>query len=237
MKHLHRYVNHIFSTDLIAPLLFIVFYIVFLIVIKNVAPSSEEIIAHAQSLYARYGYELIFAGAAAEGLILVNFLAPGSLTVGLGAIFSKTGTLDLTLAIFFAFCGAMSAYLVDYLLGYFGFSKIIYKLGYGQILDAARKKLEVDPIQSFSFGFIHPNIGAMVALAAGASKLKFGRFLGLSALSSAGWVTFWGLLIYVLGDIFLKIFSKYFLLIVIVILAFWVLSILYNKRVQKTGKS
>lgn len=230
MKYLHRYLNLVFSTDLLAPLALVVFYVIFLIIIKGVVPSSEEIIANAQSLYSRYGYELIFFGALFESLVLVNLLAPGSLAIGLGAVFARVGVLDLTTAVLSAILGAVLAVIIDYYLGYFGFSKVLTRFGLGKILLNAKQRLEKDPIKSFSLGFIHPNVGAIVSLAAGASKIKFKYFLGLATVSTAAWLSFWGILIYILGEVFLKILTKYFPLLAILFICIWVLSILYSKR-------
>jgi membrane protein DedA with SNARE-associated domain len=232
-KQLHRHFHLVFSTDLIAPLALIFLYIVVLIIIRGVAPTSTEIIEHAQALYSRYGYELIFFGAAFEGLVLVNFLAPGSLTVGLGAVFASTGTLDLTTAVFAAILGVLIAYIIDYFLGLFGFSKVIERLGYSKILEETRIKLENDPVEVFSVGFIHPNIGAVISLAAGASRIKFWKFLGLAAVSTAAWMSFWGILIYILGEIFLRVFTRFFPLILVLVFSVWILSILYGRRKSK----
>ncbi len=236
MKYIRRYFGLIISTDLIAPLCLIIFYIIFIIFLRNVLPSSQEIIVHAQALYARYGYELIFFGAVAEGLILINLLAPGSLTIGLGAVFARAGVLNLPTAILVAFLGAMIAYIIDYALGYFGFSKMLNRFGLEKVLKSTNTKLEKNPVQAFSLSFIHPNIGCMVSLAAGVAKMKFWRFLILSAAATIAWCIFWGILIYALGDIFLKIVTKYLITIIVFGIIIWILSMVYNKRKAQNSK-
>jgi membrane-associated protein len=235
MKTLKSHLHLAFSTDLIAPLALILLYIGFLIFLKGSLPPTEEIIQHAESLYARYGYEVIFLGSILEALVLVNLIAPGSLAVGLGAVFARTGQLDLIIAVFSAFLGVMLAYIVNFFLGYFGFGGLISKVGYKHLLEGTKKEIEKDKIKTFGIGFIHPNVGALVSLAAGSAKMKFASFFYLAALSSIAWISFWAILIYSLGEVVLRLLTRFFPLIILLILSAWILSILYSRREKSSN--
>lgn len=230
MNQFYHFLKLIFSTDLIAPLVLIAGYIIFLVLLKGSAPTPEQIIAHATSLYSRYGYEVIFIGSSLEALVLVSLIAPGSLVVGLGAVFAKAGYLSLPQAILVAFFGAMIGYITDYILGYIGFGRIFKKLGYGEVLNKAKVALEGSLIRTFSFGFIHANLGAVVSLAAGAAKIKFLRFLIFSGLSSFFWISLWGILIYSLGEIFLLILARYLPFVILGLVIIWLLTIMIGRR-------
>lgn len=192
-------------------------------------PAPEEIIAHLSGLYARYGYEIMFVGAALEALIIINFFIPGALAVAFGAIFARNGTLDLTTVILVASTGAMVGYIIDFFLGYFGFGKIVERFGNQGILAKARSQVESSGVRSISLGFFHPNLGSLVALAAGTLKMKFTRFVILSFLSTLAWVSLWAVLIFSLGEVFLLIITKYMFVVVTLIASIWILVFLYGK--------
>lgn len=224
MSRLKLLLEKIFSLSLIAPLILITFYILVLFLFKGSPLTPQEIISHFATIYDRYGYELIFTGAFLEGLIIVNFFVPGVTIVVLGAIFARTGQVDLTLGILAASLGFLAGFTIDYLLGYFGFAEIINRLGYGSGLRKARTTLESKGRwRSFALGFIHPDIGSFVALAAGTLKMNFFHFFWLCGLSTVTWMSIWGLLVYAFGRVFLTILTKYTVVLLIIVLSVWLL--------------
>lgn len=195
-------------------------------------PSSEELVKELASLYKRFGYEVIFLGSLLEALILVNFFIPGAAAVAFGAVFARSGEVDLALAVIFASLGAIIGFLIDFLLGYFGFGQIFKKLGYGQLLERAKEKIQ-SSYSAFSLGFIHPNLGSLVSLAAGTIKMRFLSFLGISALSTVAFFCLWGILFFAAGEVLLILLTRYFFVIMLLILSFWILTIIYGKSKVK----
>lgn len=216
--------------DLFAPILLILSYIVFIIIARGALPTSEELIATFSSLYANYGYEIIFVAAALESLIVVNFFAPGMVTMGMGAAFARSGNIELVFVILAASLGAIVGYTLDFLIGYFGFSDIVKKMGYGEVLDKARDKFTNHRTRGLVFGFSYPNVGALISLIAGASKMNFFKFISTAILSTFIWVTLWGYGIYLVGDLFIKVLSRYSFVIVILVIIALVLSKLLIKE-------
>lgn len=229
MVNLFNYLRRVFTTALIAPIILISIYTGFLFFLRGAIPSSAEIISHFAALYERFGYEIIFLGALLESLIVINFFVPGALTVALGAIFARSGQLDLAIAVLVASSAAMIGFIIDFILGYFGFGEIIKKLGYSSALQKVKRQIEKSGIKSFSLGFIHPNIGSLVSLAAGTLKIRFSTFVVLGFLSTIAWVSFWGLLIFSFGDIFLLILTRYVYVVVLLVLSVWILTIIYGR--------
>lgn len=217
------------STELFVPVILIVLYIIFLISLRGSIPSSEELISHLASLYERFGYEVIFIGAALEALVVVNLFVPGSVAVAFGAVFARSGQVDLTLAVLAGTFGAMVGFIIDFLLGYLGFGRIIKRLGYGNLIGKARIQIEKYRVKTFILGFIHPNIGSFISLAAGTLKIGLARFLVLSSLSTLAWVSLWGILVFALGEVFLIILTKYVWVVILLVLSVWILSSLYGK--------
>lgn len=205
------------------------FYIAFAILIRKSFPTSEELLSSISSFYGRFGYEIIFLGSMLEALILINLFVPGVVAVGLGAIFARAGELELSIGILLAVSGAMLGYILDFAIGYFGFSKFFNQLGWHKALERVSAELQVSSIRSFSLGFIHPNIGSVVSLAAGTLKMNFTKFSSLSFLSTLAWYSLWAILGFALGEIFLTILTKYAFILMLFVISVWVLTILYGR--------
>lgn len=219
-----------FSFELIAPITLLLLYIILLIFLRGTMPTSEEILANLTNLYRRFGYEVVFLGVLLEALLLVNLFVPGLIIVAFGAIFARAGEMDLTTVVIVAVIGAVLGYTIDFLLGHFGFGKIISKIGYGKIITQAKVRLEKSLVPTFALGFIQPNIGSFIALAAGALKVKFRTFILLATLSTVAWASFWAVLVFALGEVFLIILTKYVWIVVLFALSVWLLITLYNSK-------
>lgn len=233
MERLTRVLGIFFSSALITPLILISIYVVILFLIKGTALTPEQIITHFASLYARYGYEIIFLGALLEALVVINFFVPGVTIVVLGAVFARSGQVHLTYGILSAIAGATLGFIIDFFLGYFGFYHIINKLGYASALTKAKKQLERSSVRTFALGFIHPNIGSFVSTAAGITRMNFGNFFVLTICSTTAWLSFWGMLVFAFGRVFLAILTKYTVLLALFVLSVWVLLAIYQKSQEE----
>lgn len=225
-----RLVRLIVKYDLILPLTLLSTYIVFLVVARGVVPTSEELIEVFGDLYAKYGYEIIFVSALLEGLVLVNLFVPGMLALALGAVFASTGQTDLTQVILTASAGIILGYVVDYLMGYFGFGETLKKLGYAGFLDSSREKLKQFGNRGLIVGFFHTNVGSFLAFAAGTMKLPFINFLIVAIASTILWATVWGIAAFYFGEVFLNIIKRYSFLLVIFVIAMFVLASLWKYK-------
>ncbi len=228
MGYVNKYLRLSFSASLLAPLIFIGVYITFLLALRGSVPTSGELVEHLTRLYERFGYEIIILGAFLESLVIVNLFIPGASAVALGAVFARSGQIDLNLAVLAASFGSILGYLVNYTLGKFGFGMIFRVFGYASILNKVKNQIENGAVKTFGLSFIHPNIGSVVALAAGAIKMKFKNFFILSSLSTLVWFSFWGIMVFALGDVFLIILTKYMWVVVLLILSIWLLVSLYG---------
>lgn len=229
-----RLIRLIIKNDLILPITLLATYIVFLIVARGVVPTSEELITLFEGFYAKYGYEIIFVSALLEGLILVNLFVPGMMALALGAVFASTGQTDLTYVILTASFGIILGYIVDYLMGYFGFGETLKKLGYGGFLETSRDKLQKFGNRGLIVGFFHTNVGSFLAFAAGTMKLKFLNFLAIAIASTIVWATIWGIAAYYFGEIFLEIIKKYSFVLVLFVLAMFFLASLWKYRSENS---
>lgn len=216
--------------SLILPIAVISLYLAFLIIVRESLPSSKDLVSYLSSIYGRYGYEIVFLGSLLEAVVLVNFFVPGAAAMGLGAVFARSGQLDLTVAILTATGGAIIGYTLDFALGFWGFSALLEKTAFGKDISKLRQNLERSRLRTLSLSFIHPNIGSFGSLAAGTLKMHFVKFLPLSAFSTVFWYSLWGILVFVLGEIFLIVLTRYAFVLILLAVSFWILRVLFTKK-------
>ncbi|EKD90822.1 MAG: hypothetical protein ACD_30C00087G0011 [uncultured bacterium] len=214
MSQYLKYIQTIFKSDLFFPLVLVIAYIGFLFIVRGIIPSGAEIINSFASLYHKYGYEIIFVAAFLESLVLVNLFVPGQVAMALGAVFARTGQTELPLVILVAGLGAFSGYCLDYILGYFGFSDVIKKMGYSDFLTLAKSNLRKFGKRGLILGFIHSNLGSFLSLTAGTINFNWKIFLTIAILATFVWTSFWGILVYSLGEVFLDIFKRFSFLLI-----------------------
>lgn len=217
-------------SDIFIPTLLLVVYVSFLIIAKGAIPTADELIKTFSNLYAKYGYEIILAAAFLESLVLVNFFVPGQVAMALGVIFAKTGQTELTAVILTASLGAISGYLLDFVLGMYGFSDILKKIGYGQFILRANQELKKAGARGLALGFIHTNIGSFLSLAAGTANYKFYPFFIIASVSTFVWASIWAFVIYALGEVFLLILTRYMVPLVLIIIGILFLSKYWKER-------
>jgi membrane protein DedA with SNARE-associated domain len=209
----------IVSSDLFLPAALLAVYVLFLIIARGAVPTTAELVTNFQGLYQKYGYEIIFAAAFLEGLVLVNLFVPGGAAMALGAIFARTGQTSLPLVILAGCSGAICAYILDFVLGYFGFADILKDLGYKHLLNQAHSKLDKLGKKGLVLSFIHPNVASFAALISGTLNIKIKEFLVIALISTFAWGTIWAVSVYLLGNFILRLFGRYsFLLVLLVVI-------------------
>jgi membrane-associated protein len=226
----------IVKNDLVLPLTLLFTYIVFLVIARGVVPTSEELIILFGDLYTRFGYEIIFVSALLEGLVFVNLFVPGMLALALGAVFARTGQTDLTLVIITASFGTVLGYLIDFLMGYFGFGDTLEKLGYKNFLQSSKDKLKKFGNRGLIVGFFHSNFGSFLALAAGTIRYSFINFVIVAIAATLVWTTVWGFAAFYFGDIFLTIIKRYSFLLVLAVIAFFILASYWKYKSESKSK-
>jgi membrane-associated protein len=227
MKKILNLSKTIFATDILFPLLLIIFYIGFFFFARQTLPTGDELVTLFREVYSTYGYQIIFFAALLEALILVNFLVPGSLALAMGAVFAKSGGLSLELVILTAGSGAVIGYTVDYFLGRLGLDAIINKLGYKKTIIDIEKKLNK---KTLTMSFINPTIASFFSISAGIVKFNPVTFLLISTLATFVWFSIWAILFYLTGDVLLEILTRYFTLVFVIIIGATMLAQYINKR-------
>lgn len=199
----------------------IAIYIAILWLARKYIVDAPTLINNLKNLYDTYGYWLIFVGAMLEGMFIVGLYLPGSLVVLLGAALAKTGVVSFPLVILIAVLGFNVGYSINYLLGKYGWYRVVEGLGFKKQIDHAKAKLEKYEIMALLFGYVMPSAASFLTTAAGIMHFPYKKFLIASLFIQTGWSLLWGTLAYVLGLTFVEYFIQYFGFVVIIGLAIY----------------
>ena len=227
MQRIVNLIRAIITSDLLLPVLLLAFYLGFFFLAKGTLPTGDELVNLFRQVYKDYGYLIIFFAALLESLVLLNFLVPGSLALAMGAVFAKTGGLDLTSVVLIAATGSILGYIIDYLLGFAGLDRLLKRFGYEKVLLEIEKRVNK---KMLAFAFINPTFGSFFSVSAGIIKSNFAIFLLIAVVSTLVWFSLWGILFYTVGEVLLEVISKYFPLVVIIIFGSTLLSQLITKK-------
>lgn len=159
-------------------------------------------------LYDRFGYLLVFLGSLGENTALLGLVLPGGSLALLGAFYARQGTLSLLWVIFFAWIGTVLGYHADYLLGRFVLARVagpVTQSRFGRRFHLAGRLRQARMLLWKHGGkaiFISHTVGhirSFVALTAGATHMRYLRFLTFELIAALLWNTGYCLLGYFLG--------------------------------------
>jgi len=209
--------------------LLLIFYLAFFILVRGRIPDAETLLSIIKDLYGTYGYYLIFFGALLEGTFLISLYLPGATVVLLGAALSRTGVIQFPIALSLAIFGFIIGYTINYVLGKYGWYRILSRLGLKKGIEIAKTRLENSESKTILLGYFHPSSASFIATAAGILSIPFKRFFLLSLLSQLFWSILWGSLAYLFGVTLVELFLKYFGFVVVGLVGVWLL----RKRLKK----
>jgi membrane protein DedA with SNARE-associated domain len=180
-------------------------------------PDDQDLVTNALKGYIlQYGFTVSIIGAFLEGLLLVGWYFPGSFIIFLTVILA--GSVENTIiSVVVVTLGMYSAYVVNYLLGKYGWYKVLAKFGLeGAIIESA-EKLKTYGTRAIFMTFWQPGLASFTATAAGVIQYPFPRFLIEAAVSVCIWNAFWGTVAYFVGEQILKmLFNWYFIGVMLV---------------------
>lgn len=160
------------------------------------------------TLYDRWGYLIVFLGSLFENTALLGLFLPGASLALLGAFYAQQGTLQLGWVIFFAWAGTVLGYHADYLLGRLLLTRLLGHWGgswLGRRLRlAARVRLGGRFLtrhggKAILLSHVVGHVRSFVALSAGATHMKYRRFLAFELVAALLWNTAFCLLGYFAG--------------------------------------
>jgi membrane protein DedA with SNARE-associated domain len=193
-------------------------------------PAKEEIIAWAQAYYERYGYSVVFVGALVEGMLLINWYLPGSIVIVLGVVFAGQDPAKASFMVLLIILGFYISALVNYVLGRYGWYRVLTALGLDAPLLKVKTQVEKRGLPILFSTYIHPNLGALTATSAGILHLPFAKFALYSAIAIIAWNSMWGVVVYLVGPAFLQLVGMPMIMFV---LAAWLVYLAFQYKYKK----
>lgn len=161
-----------------------------------------------------------------KGFFILGQYFPGGFIIFLGVI-SSVGDIPRAVSVVLVTSLAFFiSYTLNYFVGKYGWYKILLKFGLGANIESSKDRLSKQGMNAVIFGYWEPNLASIIATSAGILTVPFRRFSLYSFAGIITWNTFWGILVYTLGESALKIIGlKY----VLVIFGVWIFIILIKK--------
>lgn len=181
-------------------------------------PAETEMVTIVSSWLGTYGLYLVLIGSFVEALLFIGVYFPGSIVIFLSVALAP----DVKIAIATVLCvslGMLLGYLVNYLLGKYGWYKLFLKLGMKNGIERAQVKMQTNDIRYVFYTYWNPGLAAFTATAAGILNVSYKRFGLLSVIAIIFWNTFWGVLVYSLGEASLMLID---FTVVLKIAAVWI---------------
>lgn len=171
-------------------------------------PSLDDLVQFLRTLYDQYGYLIVFLGALGENTALLGLVLPGGTLALLGAFYARQGTLNIAWVIVLAWIGTVLGYHVDYLIGRYALKRLVThwaptrlgrRLRIAARLRQARMLLRKHGGKAILISHTVGHIRSFVALSAGATHMRYSRFLAFELVAALIWNTLYGVLGYLAG--------------------------------------
>jgi len=192
-------------------------------------PSEEETVKLVTNWLTEYGLLIVLIGSLLEALLFVGFYFPGSVIIFL-AVASSPNPISAIKAVLAVSLGMLLGYSLNYMLGKYGWYKVFLKLGMRGGIENARVKMERNDIRYVFYTYWNPGLASFTSTAAGILQLPYTRFLLLIVAAILVWNTFWGVLVYSVGESALMLLNFSLVLKIIAVwIVFEVILILWRK--------
>lgn len=166
-------------------------------------PPEEVIIETLRSQFERNGLPVLFLSSIVEGMLLVGNYFPGVFVIFLGVIVARS-IPEAVIAVSVVTAGLLIAHVANYMLGKYGWYRLLIKFGLKSAIEKAREDLiQKGPIAIFASYWL-PSAGALTDTAAGIMRMPLQTFFIYSAASTVFWDVIAGFLVYTFKDFALK---------------------------------
>jgi membrane protein DedA with SNARE-associated domain len=177
----------------------------------------------------QHGYWLVFVAALLEGVLIIGNWFPGGVVIFIGVISAGQNIKRVVIVVSLVCIAFFISYFVNYLMGRYGWYKLVVGLKLKESLDRARKRLEKQAFNAIILSYWEPNIASVTATAAGILFLPLKEFLPYSLFGIVMWNTAWGVTVHMLGERALKLTGKKYIIGALLI---WIVVILIKEFVK-----
>lgn len=162
-------------------------------------PSAAELLTFAENLINRWGVVIIPIGAFLENSVILGFIFPGVTLIFLSGFVARTTDVSLVYVILLAVLGSIVGDNFDYFIGRKMGRVVETKPLFQKPILAVEPFLEKHGIWAVFAGRFSGWSRAWVALACGAIKFNYPKFLIVSSISAIVWTSAWIIGGYLLG--------------------------------------
>jgi membrane protein DedA with SNARE-associated domain len=178
-------------------------------------PPEDELIEIARLYFDKYGLAILLVSALIEGTVLVGWYYPGSLVIFLGVILAGPDVTNIVKAVAVITIGLFFAYILNFFIGKYGWYRLLLKFGLKEALEDAKERVTRHGWLAIFISYWQPNLAALVATSAGILDFSFGKFFLYSLIAAIIWNTFWGVLVYFIGEGALSLVGIRFVLLAV----------------------
>lgn len=197
-------------------------------------PPQDELIEIAKTYFDRYGLAILLVSSLIEGTVLVGWYYPGSLIIFLGVILAGRDIKAVVAAVATITVGLFFAYIINFLLGKYGWYRLLLKFGLKEALEDAKARVSKHGLVAIFMSYWQPNLAALVATSAGILDFSFKKFMAYSLAAAVIWNTFWGVLVYSIGERVLNLVGLRFVFLAIFL---WIAYRIWNEKKEEGAKN
>ncbi len=163
-------------------------------------PGVDETILLIKNLFVDHGYPIVLLAAFIEAFLLIGLYLPGSVALILASTLAGQGVLNIWIVILLTVTGFLSAAVINYALGRFGWYHLLVKFGLKNAIEKTKARAERKGLKLIHFTYINPNLASLTATSFGILRTDLKRFFFHSILAFTYWNIIWGFTFYFLGD-------------------------------------
>ena len=204
------------------------FYLVTRLLLNHFG-TFDKILELAKESYASYGPAILFLAGFFEAIVIVGLYFPGSTIILVGATLASTGVISVPAVIGWTTAGVVGGYIVSYGLGRLGGESFINKCNLKRQIDEIKVKTEKSKL-IYLWSTFHPNVAAVVSVAAGFIGTDFYQFLFGITVGQLIWSTIWALVFYYFGLVLLNKISLVLGIILVGLICAEVVNIFRHKN-------
>jgi membrane protein DedA with SNARE-associated domain len=194
-------------------------------------PPEETMAQAAKDYLDRYGVVIVLISAYLEGLLLIGWYFPGTLVIILALVFAAPDPLRVAQVGAIAGTGLFGAYVTNFFAGKYGWYRVLLAFGLREPLENAQRRLTKYGLSAIFTTYWQANLASCISTAAGILQFPVGKFIVLSFVAEAMWVSFWSTLIFFLGKAALSLAG--FRMILLLILIWIAVRLIYRWKFEK----
>ena len=195
-------------------------------------PPEDVLIGIARDFFKRYGLVTVFIGAFVEGLLLIGWYFPGAIVILAALLLAGDNAWAAAQVLAATIAGLTLAYTVNFFLGKYGWYRVLVAFGLREALERAKVRLTRYGLSAIFTTYWQMNLASLTSTAAGILHFPAARFFAISIVACVAWITFWGSMIFFLGQAATALVS---LRVIIAVIAAWIVGRMIFARLRSRG--